>query len=138
LICDEAHRLRETSHSRFTPCDKRTGKAQLRERLDAAKVSVFFIDDKQVVRPNEIGSVEYIRREATASGCQLFEYQLEAQLRCAGSEGFVNWINNTLGLDRNANILWSESDGLNFEYLNHRRHWKEPSAQKFRWDKKHE
>lgn len=114
LICDEAHRLRETSHSRFTPCDKRTGKAQLRELLDAAKVSVFFIDDKQVVRPNEIGSVEYIRREATASGCQLFEYQLEAQFRCAGSEGFVNWINNTLGLDRNANILWSESDGFEF------------------------
>jgi hypothetical protein len=114
LICDEAHRLRETSNNRFTPRDKRTGKAQLRELLDAAKVSVFFIDDRQVVRPNEIGSVEYIRREATVNGCQLFEYQLEAQFRCAGSEGFVNWINNTLGLDRNANVLWSENDGFEF------------------------
>ena len=66
------------------------------ELLDVAKVAVFFVDDRQVVRPGEIGSVVYIRDAAEDAGCRLFEYELEAQFRCAGSEGFVNWVENTL------------------------------------------
>jgi DUF2075 family protein len=114
LICDEAHRIRKTSNSRFTSKAKRTGKPQIQEILDAAKVAVFFIDDRQVVRPDEIGSTELIRETAEASGCRLFEYQLEAQFRCAGSDGFVNWVNNTLGIQRNANVIWEGDE--NFEF----------------------
>jgi DUF2075 family protein len=114
LICDEAHRLRETSNSRYTAREKRTGKAQLQELLDAARVCVFFIDDKQVVRPNEIGSVAYIRQASEANRSRILEYQLEAQFRCAGSDGFVNWVNNTLGLERTANVLWSDKDAFEF------------------------
>lgn len=90
LICDEAHRIRETSSNRFTPRGKRTGKAQIDELIDAAKVGVFLIDDNQVVRANEIGTSDYIREHADAKGCNIFEYKLEAQFRCAGSDGFVN------------------------------------------------
>ena len=112
LICDEAHRIRGTSASRFTPRTKRSNKAQIQEVLDAAKVSVFFIDDRQVVRPNEIGSVDYIRQVAAANSCHLLEYQLEAQFRCAGSDAFVSWVNNTLGLERTANVIWSDNDSF--------------------------
>jgi uncharacterized protein len=112
LICDEAHRIRATSASRFTPRTKRSAKAQIQEVIDAAKVSVFFIDDRQIVRPNEIGSVDYINQIAAANGCQLFEYQLEAQFRCAGSDAFVGWVNNTLGLERTANVIWSDNDAF--------------------------
>ncbi len=49
LICDEAHRIRETSVNRYTPAAKRTGIPQLSELLNASKVSVFFIDDNQLV-----------------------------------------------------------------------------------------
>jgi hypothetical protein len=117
LICDEAHRIRETSDSRFTPKARRSTKPQVREVLEAAKLSVFFVDDRQVVRPNEIGSSEYIKREAAAMGCEIAEHELEVQFRCAGSDGFVNWVNNTLGIQRTANVLWEGAEGFEFRIL---------------------
>jgi hypothetical protein len=118
LICDESHRIRETSNSRFTPKERRSLKPQVREILDAAKVSVFFIDDKQVVRPNEIGSSAYIRNTAADLGCELTEFELEVQFRCAGSDGFVKWVENTLGIARTANVLWDGADGFDFRIIN--------------------
>ncbi len=114
LICDEAHRIRETSNSRFTPKVKQSHKSQIIELLDVAKVSVFFIDDKQVVRPNEIGSADFIREQAKLNGCHIIEYELEAQFRCAGSNGFVSWVNNTLGIERTANTIWEGDQNLDF------------------------
>jgi uncharacterized protein len=114
LICDEAHRIRSTSNSRYTPKAKRSGTPQLDELLKAAKVVVFLIDDRQVVRPDEIGSCDYIRTRAAAANCRLSEYELEAQFRCAGSDGFVNWINNTLGIERTANVLWEGDERFDF------------------------
>ncbi|MFI5172472.1 MAG: DNA/RNA helicase domain-containing protein, partial [Chitinophagales bacterium] len=64
LICDEAHRIRVTSNGRFTPKAKKSDLFQIEEILRAAKVSVFFIDDDQGVRPNEIGSSIYIKEFA--------------------------------------------------------------------------
>jgi hypothetical protein len=117
LICDESHRIRETSNNRFMPRDKRSTKAQVRELLDVAKVAVFFIDDRQVVRPNEIGSTAHIHRHAEEVGAEVSEYELEVQFRCAGSDGFVNWIDNTLGVRRTANVIWDGSDGFDFRIL---------------------
>jgi uncharacterized protein len=114
LVCDEAHRIRMTSDNRFTPKRNRGGERQIDELLSAAKVLVFLIDDKQIVRPDEIGSSEYIREHAEASGCQVSGYQLEAQFRCAGSDGFINWINNTLGIERTANVLWEGDENFDF------------------------
>jgi len=114
LICDEAHRIREVSANRFTPRPQRTGVPQIEELLRASKVTVFLLDDNQVVRPGEIGSAEYLRREAEARGCRVSEYQLEAQFRCAGSDGFINWVNNTLGIARTANVIWEGDE--NFEF----------------------
>ena len=45
------------------------------------------------------------------------EYELEVQFRCAGSDGFVNWINNTLGVERTANVLWDGGDGFDFKIM---------------------
>ena len=115
LVCDEAHRIRKTSNSRFTSSAQRSNKPQIQEILDAAKVSVFFIDDKQVVRPDEIGSSGFIREQAEKNGCRIFEYELEAQFRCAGSDGFVNWINNTLDIERTANIMWEGDESFEFK-----------------------
>ena len=117
LICDEAHRIRETSYSRFSPKRRLTAKPQIAELLDVAKVAVFFVDDRQVVRPGEIGSVVYIRDAAEDAGCRLFEYELEAQFRCAGSEGFVNWVENTLEIARTANVLWDPKDPFEFRIM---------------------
>jgi uncharacterized protein len=114
LVSDEAHRIRATSASRFTPASKRTGKAQVKELLDASKVAVFLLDDHQMVRPNEIGSSDYIRQAASEVGASVREYQLEIQFRCGGSDAFVNWVNNTLGIERNANVLWEGHPDFEF------------------------
>lgn len=118
LICDEAHRIRETSNSRYTKAAFRSNERQIQEIINASKVGVFFIHDKQGVRPDEIGSASYIQEHAKKNNCKVFEYHLEAQFRCAGSDGFVNWINNTLGIERTANILWNEQDDFDFKIFN--------------------
>ncbi len=117
LIADEAHRIRKTSDNRYTRKSDRTDIAQINELLNAAKLAVFFIDDDQVVRPNEIGSVQYIRQYAEQANCQVAEYELEAQFRCSGSDAFVNWINNTLGIRKTANAIWESKDEFDFQIL---------------------
>ena len=117
LICDESHRIRETGNHRFTPKGKRSNEPVIRELLRAAKVVVFFIDDRQIVRPAEIGSSDYIKKHARAVGSEVLEFELEAQFRCGGSAGFVNWVNNTLGIERTANVLWTGAEAFDFKIL---------------------
>lgn len=115
LICDEAHRIRKTSNNMYTPAAKRSDLAQIDEIVRSAKVVVFFIDDDQVVRPDEIGSVSYIKEYANANSCKVSEFELEAQFRCNGSDGFVNWINNTLGIKKTANVIWDNNEAFDFK-----------------------
>jgi len=122
LICDESHRIRQTSNSRFTKKKFKSDKPQIRELLDASKVAIFFIDDQQVVRPNEIGSTQHIRDHVAGIGAQLSEFQLEVQFRCAGSDGFVNWVDNTLGIRRTANVIWEGSEGFEFRIVESPQH----------------
>jgi len=115
LICDEAHRIREFSADRFTPKTKRSDIPQIQELINASRVSVFFIDQDQVVRPAEIGSVEHINEFAKKNDCLIFEHELETQFRCSGSEAFVSWINNTLGIAKTANVLWTGEENFEFK-----------------------
>lgn len=115
LICDESHRIREVTKTRFMKREDWPSRPQARELLDAAKVSVFFIDDQQSVRHEEIGSSAYIRDRAIEAGAMVSEFTLEVQFRCAGSVGFVNWIDNTLGIRRTANVMWDGSEGFDFK-----------------------
>jgi DUF2075 family protein len=114
LIADEAHRIRVTSNNRFTPKTRQSKISQIEELLKASKTSVFFIDDNQVVRPGEIGSAEYIRNAAQALHCEVRDFELDAQFRCAGSDAFVNWVNNTLGIERTANVIWDQRNEFDF------------------------
>lgn len=115
IICDEAHRLRKTSSNRFTPASKRTNKAQITEIVDVARTSVFFIDDRQIVRPDEIGSAELIRTTAKQRDAIIHEVTLEAQFRCAGSDGFIQWVNNTLEIERTPSVIWNLNEPFEFK-----------------------
>jgi len=117
IISDEAHRIRKTSNSRFTRMDQRSVRPQIDEIIRASGVAVFFIDDDQIVRPDEIGSVSYIKEAALRNNCKIFEYGLEAQFRCSGSDAFVNWVNNTLGIKRTANVLWEGNEQFDFQIV---------------------
>lgn len=117
LVLDEAHRIRESSANRFTPKVKRSAERQVDQLVNVARVSIFFIDDQQIVRPNEVGSSDLIRSAAVAVGADLLEYELEAQFRCQGSDGFVNWVNNTLGVQETANVLWNTNEEFDFRIV---------------------
>jgi hypothetical protein len=65
LIMDESHRIREKTGYPF----KSTGRLQIEDLINATKVAVFFVDDLQVVRPNEIGNVNFIRENSIKKGC---------------------------------------------------------------------
>ncbi len=117
VILDEAHRIRSVSTSRFTPAKARTGKTQMEDILDSTRVSVFFIDDLQVVRPGETGSTDSIREEAAKRGLEVREFELEAQFRSNGSDSFIRWIDNTLELDRTPQVLWPMDDDFDFRIV---------------------
>ena len=106
LVADESHRIRITSNNMYTSQAKKSSLSQVEELINAAKVPVFFVDDRQNVRPGEIGSSNYIRENAERLGCSVHEYQLEIQFRCQGSDKFVQWVNNTLGIIRTAEAIW--------------------------------
>lgn len=107
LIADESHRIRMTSNSRWIPRSKKSSLPQVEELINVARVPVFFVDDRQNIKPDEIGSSNYIRENAIRLGCNVHEYQLDIQFRCQGSDKFVQWINNTLGITKTAEAIWN-------------------------------
>ena len=117
LICDEAHRIRESSNNRFTKKADRSTRPQIEELIDTAKVTVFFIDDLQAVRPFEVGSKDLIKHHAEKMGAEVFEYELDIQFRCGGSDGFVSWVDNTLDLRRTTSVLWEGDDAFDFDVV---------------------
>ncbi len=110
LICDEAHRIRQVSANRYTPARNRTGRLQVDELLDAARVPVFLLDEHQVVRPGEIGTVEEISHRAVAKGVKVQQVDLDAQFRCGGSRLYENWVLSLLGLDGKDPVTWVGDD----------------------------
>ncbi|MER6946818.1 DNA/RNA helicase domain-containing protein [Nonomuraea sp. NPDC000554] len=106
LICDEAHRIRETSTNRFTPAARRTGRSQLDELLSAARVPVFLLDQHQVVRPGELGTVASIEHYARAKGYDVRFVSLDEQFRCGGSRKYEQWVLRLLGLADGGPMEW--------------------------------
>lgn len=107
LILDEAHRIRETSVSRWTRAEHRTGRPQIDELLDAARVPVFLLDEYQVVRPGEQGTVEEIERHAASKGISVEKIHLDSQFRCGGSAAFIDWTKRLLELEPGGPLAWS-------------------------------
>ena len=98
LIVDEAHRLNEKSG-----LFQNQGDNQIREIIWTARFSIFFLDQDQRVTLKDIGEPEEIRRWAVQAGAEVTELKLESQFRCNGSEGYLAWVNNTLGIEDTAN-----------------------------------
>jgi len=97
LLVDEAHRIRENSDTRFTRARDRNRKSQVDELLDAAKVVVFFLDENQFVRPDEVGRSTLVQDAASALRIPLREYDLATQFRCGGCVEYVQWVDHLLG-----------------------------------------
>jgi len=99
LVADEAHRIRKTSNNRFTRREDRSNLPQIDELFKVAKLSIFFIDENQVVRPNEIGNIELIKKTAQKFGINesdIAEFELKTQFRCSGSDAYLQWLDHVL------------------------------------------
>lgn len=109
LLTDEAHRLNEKSG-----IFKNKGENQIKEIINASRVSVFFIDENQVVTASDIGSVEEIKKWAEVCGSKVFHDEttkLSSQFRCNGSDGYIAFINDLLEIKKTAN-----ADGFDGDY----------------------
>src|SRR3989344_9103659 len=101
LVCDEAHRIRETSVDRYTPKSQRSGLPQIDELIRAAKMNIFFIDEHQIVRPKEQGSISLIKETANKFGIKssnIAEFELQTQFRCSGSDAYLQWLDHVLDI----------------------------------------
>jgi len=98
LIVDEAHRLREKSGMFGN-----LGENQIKHLIEAAHFGVFFVDDAQRVTLKDIGGVEEITGWARKLGASVTRMELPSQFRCGGSDGYLAWVDNTLGIRKTAN-----------------------------------
>lgn len=108
LICDEAHRVRENSANRYTKAELRAkSRRQIDELIDVAWVPVFLLDENQIVRPGEMGSLTEITAAAEAAECKVDVVRLDGQFRCGGSDSFDTWVQRLLGLTNQPPTTWS-------------------------------
>ena len=108
LLIDEAHRLNAKS-GMFS----NKGENQIKELINASKISVFFIDEDQIVTTKDIGSIEEIKKWAKELGSIIhFNKSLElvSQFRCNGSDGYLAFLDDLLGIRETANYNYFDMD----------------------------
>jgi DUF2075 family protein len=105
LVVDEAHRLNLKS-GMFS----NIGENQVKEIINASSFSVFFIDEDQRVTLKDIGSKEEIKKWAINLGADVTEMELKSQFRCSGSNAYLAWLDNTLGIRSTANIILKKGE----------------------------
>lgn len=98
-IVDEAHRLREKSG--FL---QNEGENQIKEIINASRCSAFFIDPYQRVHLKDFGTIDEIKKQAKTIQAEIIEYTLTSQFRCGGSDGYISWVRNVLGMEETANF----------------------------------
>jgi uncharacterized protein len=108
LVVDEAHRLNEKS-GLFS----NLGENQVKELINASKLAVFFIDERQRVTLKDIGSTGMIKKFAGELGAEVSTVKLESQFRCNGSDGYLSWIDDVLQIRETAN---SNYIGTNYDF----------------------
>ncbi|AJY74287.1 DUF2075 domain-containing protein [Paenibacillus beijingensis] len=108
LIVDEAHRLKGKGTYMYK------GVNQIDDIIKSSKVNVFFIDDNQRIRPNDIGSLDEIKRIAAERHSLVYEYSLTSQFRCSGADGFLNWIDDVLRIRETANYSGWDRETFDF------------------------
>jgi DUF2075 family protein len=108
LIVDEAHRLNEKSG-----LYQNQGENQIKEIIQAARFSIFFIDEDQRVTLKDIGEKEAIAAWGRELGADVHQMELQSQFRCNGSEGYLAWIDNALQIRDTAN---QTLEGIDYDF----------------------
>jgi len=99
LIVDEAHRLNAKS-GMF----QNLGENQIKEIINAAKCSIFFVDDDQRIHWKDIGEKQEIENWAKQLNTNVHKLELQSQFRCNGSDGYLAWLDNLLQIKPTENV----------------------------------
>ncbi len=108
LVVDEAHRL--TAKSGFMG---NLGENQIKEIIRSARCTIFFLDEDQRVSLKDIGSKEAIEKWAGECRAEVSELGLPSQFRCNGSDGYIAWLDNVLGIHPSAN---DTLEGIDYDF----------------------
>jgi len=103
LIVDESHRL--TMKSGFM---KNLGENQIKEIINAARTSVFFIDEAQKVTWADVGEIDSIVEAAEIVGANVQHLTLSSQFRCGGSDDYLAWLDDVLGVKATSDHYFSQ------------------------------
>lgn len=109
LIVDEAHRLRMKS-GMF----KNMGESQTKEIINTARLSVFFIDEAQKVTWSDVGEISRIKAHAAEFGADVDVMELVSQFRCSGSDDYMTWLDDTLGVQE-SEVSYFSKDKFDFQ-----------------------
>jgi DUF2075 family protein len=109
LIVDEAHRLKMKS-GMF----KNLGENQVKEIIKSANTSVFFIDEAQKVTWSDVGEISMIEEQAALAGAAVERLELTSQFRCSGSEDYIAWLDEVLGISAGSDSYFS-TDKFDFK-----------------------
>lgn len=108
LVVDESHRLTEKGGFYGNEGDH-----LVEDIIRAATCSIFFLDEDQRVTLKDIGSKDLISKLAEARGARLEVYKLASQFRCAGSDGYLAWLDDVLDIRSTAN---QDLEGTGFDF----------------------
>ena len=111
LVVDEAHRLNAKSGLYGN-----LGENQVMELIRSAKCTIFFVDDDQIVTLADIGHTRELMHWANAAGAEITTLELSSQFRCGGSDGYIAWLDNWLGIRETANTDF-DRDSFDFRIV---------------------
>jgi DUF2075 family protein len=94
------------------------GKNQVEDIVNAGMVTIFFIDEKQVIRPDDIGTLDEIVRVGELNNAKIHKLNLTAQFRCSGAEGYINWVDDVLHLQATGNFDGWDKKDFEFKIFN--------------------
>ena len=105
-IFDEAHRMQKKPFMY-------KGDDLLRDAIRASVVSIFFIDNDQRITTKDCYSSDLIYQYAKVEGTDVVTKEpliLESQFRCNGSDGYIAFLDDLLGIRETANKTIDLSD----------------------------
>src|SRR5690606_11936657 len=105
LIVDEAHRL-----TLKAGLYGNLGENQIADLIRSAHSTIFFVDDDQVVTLADIGTSSVIEEVAFEMGAGVTRLELASQFRCSGSDGYLAWLDDVLGIRETANPILDPAD----------------------------
>ena len=111
LIVDEAHRLVKKMYGDWG------GENQVKECINAARLTIFLLDEDQAVTKSDIGSVSEIKKWCDTLGSRLIMNQdtkLVSQFRCNGSDAYIQFIDGIL--QRNEETVAPDLPELNYDF----------------------